>query len=61
MLAVGLGCASKNESALEAPLVAAAASLGTFKARVENALVFEVLSDQEVVGLLQFPTSFELE
>jgi len=29
--------------------------------RVENALVFEVLSDQEVVGLLQFPTSFELE
>lgn len=29
--------------------------------RVENALVFQVLNDEEVVGLLRFPTSFELE
>jgi hypothetical protein len=29
--------------------------------RVENALVFQVCNDQEVVGLLRFPTAFEVE
>jgi homopolymeric O-antigen transport system ATP-binding protein len=29
--------------------------------RVENAIVFQVLNDEEVVGLLRFPTSFEVE
>jgi lipopolysaccharide transport system ATP-binding protein len=29
--------------------------------RVENAIVFQVLNDQEVVGLLRFPTTFEVE
>jgi hypothetical protein len=29
--------------------------------RIENALVFPVHSDEEVVGLLRFPTTFEVE
>jgi len=29
--------------------------------RIENALVFPVVNDQEVVGLLRFPTTFEVE
>ena len=29
--------------------------------RIENALVFPVLNDQDVVGLLRFPTTFEVE
>jgi lipopolysaccharide transport system ATP-binding protein len=29
--------------------------------RIENALVFPLLNDEEVVGLLRFPTTFEME
>jgi lipopolysaccharide transport system ATP-binding protein len=29
--------------------------------RVENAVVFQVLNDEEVVGLVRFPTTFEVE